>query len=69
MLILGTTLLGVLIFFALVLVILLGGAFGNKRLKDLRELTERQQAAGLTGDTTMNDPHALDYDDKRHVPA
>jgi hypothetical protein len=67
--ILGFALVGVLIFFALILAVLVGGAFGNKRLRDLRELTERQQAAGLTGDVTMNDPRAHDYDDHRHVPA
>ena len=67
--ILGFTLLGVAIFFILILAVLLGGAFGNKRTKDLRELTELQQAAGITGDVTMNDHHGLDYDDRRHVPA
>jgi len=65
----GFTLLGVIIFFVLILAVIVGGAMGNQRLKDLRELTEREQAAGLTGDTTMNDPRALDYDDHRHVPA
>jgi|GEM_PF-2416576 hypothetical protein len=67
--ILGFALLGVVIFYGLLLAVIVAGAFGNKRVKDLRELTAQQQAAGLTGDTTMNDPHALDYDDQRHVPA
>ncbi|NMO16892.1 hypothetical protein HPC49_31305 [Pyxidicoccus fallax] len=67
--ILGFTVVGVIIFFALIFAVIIGGAFGNKQLKHLRELTEQQRAAGLTGDSTMNDPHAMDYDDKRHVPA
>jgi hypothetical protein len=69
MALLGFTLLGVIIFYGLVLAVIVGGAFGNRRVKNLRELVEQQRAAGLTGDTTMNDPHALDYDDQRHVPA
>lgn len=67
--ILGFALLGVVIFYGLLLAVIVGGAFGNKRVKDLRELVDQQRAAGITGDTTMNDPHAMDYDDKRNVPA
>lgn len=52
---LGAALLGVVIFYGLLLAVILGGAAGNKRVRDLRELTAREQAAGLTGDVTMND--------------
>ncbi|WP_164008735.1 hypothetical protein [Pyxidicoccus trucidator] len=67
MLLLGFTLLGVVIFYGLILAVIVGGAVGNKHEKELRELTEQQQAAGLTGDTTMNDPFALDYNNPRHA--
>ncbi|HZI14018.1 MAG TPA: hypothetical protein VE153_26870 [Myxococcus sp.] len=53
--ILGFALLGVVIFYGLLLAVVIGGALGNKRERDLRELTEREQAAGMTGDVTMND--------------
>lgn len=65
--ILGFALLGVIIFYGLLLAVIVGGAFGNKREKELRELTEREQAAGLTGDTTMNDPFAVDYHHPTHA--
>ncbi len=65
--ILGFTLLGVVIFYGLLLAVIVGGAFGNKREKYLRELTEQQRAAGITGDTTMNDPFALDYHNPREA--
>ncbi|MFP2907709.1 hypothetical protein ACLESD_22210 [Pyxidicoccus sp. 3LFB2] len=64
---LGFTLLGVVVFYGLMLAVIVGGAFSNKREKDLRELTEQQQAAGLTGDTTMNDPFGLDYHHPREA--
>ncbi|MFP2960688.1 hypothetical protein ACLEPN_23425 [Myxococcus sp. 1LA] len=53
--ILGATILGVVIFAVLIMAVILGGAMGNKQERNLREITERQQAAGLTGDVTMND--------------
>ncbi|AEI62883.1 hypothetical protein [Corallococcus macrosporus] len=53
--ILGAAILGVVIFAVLIMAVILGGAFGNKQARNLREITEREQAAGLTGDVTMND--------------
>ncbi len=65
--ILGFALLGVVIFYGLLLAVVIGGALGNKRERDLRELTEREQAAGLTGDVTMNDQAG--YYNDRHLHA
>ncbi|CAM4529216.1 MULTISPECIES: hypothetical protein [Myxococcus] len=53
--ILGATILGVVIFSVLIMGVILGGAMGHKQERNLREITERQQAAGITGDVTMND--------------
>lgn len=53
--VLGATILGVVIFSVLIMAVILGGALGNKQERHLREITEREQAAGLTGDVTMND--------------
>ncbi|WP_141619670.1 hypothetical protein [Myxococcus sp. AB036A] len=53
--ILGAAILGVVIFSVLIMGVILGGAMGNKQERNLREITERQQAAGITGDVTMND--------------
>ncbi len=52
---LGAALLGVVIFYGLLLAVIIGGAAGNKREKDLRELTAREQGAGVTGGVSMND--------------
>ncbi|MBZ4418780.1 hypothetical protein [Myxococcus sp. RHSTA-1-4] len=64
--ILGSAIVGVIIFSILILAVVLGGALGNKQERDLRELTSQQRAAGMTGDVSMHD-RDLDYDD-RHVP-
>lgn len=66
--ILGATILGVVIFAVLIMAVILGGAFGNKQERNLREITERQRAAGITGDVTMND-NALDGPPDRTVHA
>ncbi|WP_426756874.1 hypothetical protein [Myxococcus sp. Y35] len=67
MTIVGATLLGIVIFSVLLLAVILGGAFGHKQERDLRELTERQRAAGLTGDVTMNDPQGGPTDRTVHA--
>jgi len=53
--IVGATIVGVAIFSVLILAVIVGGAMGHKQERNLRELTERERAAGLTGDVTMND--------------
>ncbi|QSQ20507.1 hypothetical protein JY651_35465 [Pyxidicoccus parkwayensis] len=63
--IVGFALLGVVIFYGLLLAVVIGGAFGNKRVKNLREVVEQQRAAGITGDVTMNDD--LDYGEHRYA--
>lgn len=65
--IIGFAVLGIIIFYGLLLAVIIGGAFGNKRVKNLREIVEQQRAAGITGDVTMNDD--LDYGEHRHVHA
>ncbi|MFP2931087.1 hypothetical protein ACLESO_39020 [Pyxidicoccus sp. 3LG] len=69
MVLLGFTLLGVLLFLGLVFAVIVGGAFGNKQEKNLRELTERQQAAGITGDVSMNDGYSGEHYGDRPVHA
>lgn len=65
--ILGAALLGVVIFFGLVFAVIIGGALGKKRERDLRELTEHEQAAGMTGDVTMNDQAGYYNDRSLHA--
>jgi hypothetical protein len=59
MMIVWSTVFGILIFLGLVLVTILFGAASNKREKEALLRTERERSEGLTGDVTSNTPHPI----------
>jgi hypothetical protein len=59
MLIIWSTVFGILIFFGLVLVTLLLGAAGSRAEKEILARTEAERRAGLTGDVTSDTPHPI----------
>jgi UPF0716 family protein affecting phage T7 exclusion len=59
MLIIWAAVIGVFLFFALVIVTLLLGASARRSGKEAQTRTEAQRAAGLTGDFTSDTPHSI----------
>ena len=59
MLIIWSTVFGILIFFGLVLVTLLLGAAGSRAEKEILARTEAERREGLTGDVTSGTPHPI----------
>jgi hypothetical protein len=59
MLIIGSMVVGVLIFFGLILLTLLLGAVSRESGKEIAMRTEAERRAGITGDVTSETPHPI----------
>ncbi len=61
MLVVSSAIIGVLIFFAIVLVTILLGATSRGDEKEIRLRTEEERRAGLTGDFNSESPHRIHH--------